>query len=278
MALDDKALRSRLAFIRYLYHRGVEQARQPHPFDVMSVLMFHDAVELFLHLVLEHHDPARKRGKVEFMQYFDLLPLKGRTSIDRLNTARVGLKHSGLPPGPGSVVEFPGVVLNFLEENCRDLLLGVDFSRVSMVDLVRSDRVRPHLQSAQEAIASGDGIQAMSQVGVAFAKLVDEHEVIGPPPDVLNEYPFRVSSGLFWGQAEDIGKIRAVVSVLALGLDFRRWVRFSRLTRPVVRVSVGEVQYGNVEWEGPPPSLDSCRECMDFVVESALRLESIEAS
>lgn len=59
--------------------------------------MFHDAVELFMHLALEHHDPRRKRGRVEFMEYFTLLSLTGRTSIDRLNTARVVLKHAGLP-------------------------------------------------------------------------------------------------------------------------------------------------------------------------------------
>src|SRR5687768_16603980 len=116
MALDEKSVRRRLGFIRYLYHRAAEQSRQPHPLDTISVLMFHDAVELFMHLALEHHDPARAtsvKQRVQFMDYFNLLPaLKGRTPIERLNTARVGFKHSGVPPSTEPVSEFPIVTLN----------------------------------------------------------------------------------------------------------------------------------------------------------------------
>jgi hypothetical protein len=271
MALDEKTLRTRLAFIRYVYEHGVDQAHRPHPFDTLSVLTLHDAAELFMHLALEHHDPQRKK-QIAFMEYFSLLPsLSGRTPIERLNTARVGLKHSGVLPASSAIAEFPTAVLSFLGDNCH-ALLGIDFNRVSMVDLVRSDDVRAHLQSAEAAIVDGEGIKAMGELAIAFAKLTDIHELIGAPPEYLDQFP---TAGRFWNTGE-IGALRSVVSVLALGLDLRRWARFKRLVPQVVRASVGEVQYGLAEWTGDPPTPADLQFCLDFVVQSALRLEGEE--
>jgi len=57
---------SRLAFIRYLHHQGVQQARLPEPQSSAAVLLLHDAVEAFLLLAAEHLGTAPPR---EFGQY-----------------------------------------------------------------------------------------------------------------------------------------------------------------------------------------------------------------
>lgn len=44
----DKAVTRRLAFIRYLFNRAVEQSKKSEPLSSVSLLMFHDAIELFL--------------------------------------------------------------------------------------------------------------------------------------------------------------------------------------------------------------------------------------
>ncbi len=277
--LNTQTIRTRLAFIRYLFRRALEQSRQPYPGQAVSVLTFHDAVELFLHLAFEHAGLTGKTD-VKFLEYWGRLAdaspplnLSGKTSMDKLNRARVSLKHYGMPPSPGDVEGFRGSVTSFFEDNCTRVF-GVDFERVSMVDLVRSDQVRPHLAATEDAIATGDGVRAMNELALAFAKLVDEHEIIGPPPDVVPDGSIRgTPAGLFWNSGE-IEKLRAVVSVVALGLDFRRWVRFRRLVPMAVRVSVGETHYGNLEWSGPAPVLTDCQESFDFVIESALKLEA----
>ena len=43
----------RLALIRYLYIQGVDQSEQPEPMALLSILTFHDAVEMFCHLACE---------------------------------------------------------------------------------------------------------------------------------------------------------------------------------------------------------------------------------
>ena len=59
---------SRLAFIRYLHHQGVQQGRLPEPQSSAAVLLLHDAVEAFLLLAAEHLGAAAPR---EFGQYWD---------------------------------------------------------------------------------------------------------------------------------------------------------------------------------------------------------------
>lgn len=52
-ALNSSTVR-RLAFIRFFYGQGLEQAGRPQPMAATALLSFHDAVEMFLLLAAEH--------------------------------------------------------------------------------------------------------------------------------------------------------------------------------------------------------------------------------
>ena len=72
----------RLVFIKYLYTQGLTQSKQSPPLSSASVLSFHDAVELFLHLTLEHVGASKKDPS--FMEYWDLINDKLDTYIATL--------------------------------------------------------------------------------------------------------------------------------------------------------------------------------------------------
>lgn len=57
----------RLALIRYLYNNGVQQSREPEPLGLVSILTFHDSIELFLQLAAERLNVS-KPG-LSFMDY-----------------------------------------------------------------------------------------------------------------------------------------------------------------------------------------------------------------
>ena len=57
----------RLALIRYLYTVGVRQSEQPEPAGAMSILIFHDSIELLLQLASEHLDVSTKNAS--FLNY-----------------------------------------------------------------------------------------------------------------------------------------------------------------------------------------------------------------
>src|SRR6266571_312990 len=90
----------RLALIRHLYRLGVVQSRLPAPLSAISILIFHDGVELFLQLASEALD-AETKSKMEFMDYWGPISKKlpgGELGMNeamrRLNKARVGFKPS----------------------------------------------------------------------------------------------------------------------------------------------------------------------------------------
>lgn len=102
----------RLSFIKYLYQLAVEQSNQPSPKDSSSILTFHDSIELFLQLSGEILN-AKIKTTTKFMEYWEIInkelggvELSQKASMNRLNTARRSLKHSGLLPTKPDIESF----------------------------------------------------------------------------------------------------------------------------------------------------------------------------
>jgi len=58
MALSAPQMK-KLAFIKYLFNHTISVSRQPEPLCIASILLFHDTVELFMHLSCEINDPGK---------------------------------------------------------------------------------------------------------------------------------------------------------------------------------------------------------------------------
>jgi hypothetical protein len=138
----------RLAFVRYLYGVAVDQSHQPEPFAAVSLLTFHDACEMFLQIAAEHNAITFGQRAPDLMAYWSLfdeqahLQLTSKTAINRLNKARINLKHAGVPPAHADVEGFRAVVTSFFEDNALTLL-GVEFDQISLTLMVRFDDVWP---------------------------------------------------------------------------------------------------------------------------------------
>lgn len=180
----DEAIK-RLAFIKYLYNVGVEQARKPEPFCWVSVLTFHDAAELFLELSLEYHNSSRRLKDIRFMQYWDelnpLLKKKGkneltqRISMERLNEARVAFKHHGTPPSKVAIDDFRASVTSFLEGN-TPIVFDVNFADVALVELVKYEATKNCLKEAEELLKQSKKEDSLDKIALAFTELIDDYE------------------------------------------------------------------------------------------------------
>jgi hypothetical protein len=136
----------RLAFIKNLYSVGAEQSKREEPLCWMSILTFHDAVELFLALASEYLDLDVNIKDIKFMEYWSLLSkilkkkekgeLTQKISMEKLNKARVDFKHYGNPPSKSAIEDFRANTTSFLDENTR-LVFDVEFSNISLVELVK---------------------------------------------------------------------------------------------------------------------------------------------
>ncbi len=91
----------RLSLIKKFYQHAIEYSHKPDPLNSISILMFHDSIELFLVLSAEFLDPTIKKN-VQFNEYFEKInqklngdQLTQKKSIIKLNQARVSFKHYG---------------------------------------------------------------------------------------------------------------------------------------------------------------------------------------
>jgi hypothetical protein len=103
----------RLAFIRFLYGQGLEQAVRPQPLAATALLSFHDAVEMFLLLATEHLRVNLDRNTT-FDGYWTQVAaqasvqLPSRNAMRRMNNSRVNFKHHGSIPSATDLDQFRG--------------------------------------------------------------------------------------------------------------------------------------------------------------------------
>lgn len=282
----------RLALVRHLYDLGVQQSRGPEPTSALALLPFHDAAEMYLLLACERHNAGGK--KPDFMDYFAYLEdagivLSEREAMRRLNKARVAIKHNGVLPAAVDVEGFRQSTTNFLQNNSQ-AAFGIDFDRISLVSLVQDERIRGQLEAAEQALADGNIGEALAEATAAFALLIagTNH----PPRPISEERPYSLRSAALRGfssfdvrrvgeafEARKLGEavvssaevFSEAITLIGHGLDFTRYLQFKMYAPVALLMMDGSVTIQQMRTPTSDPVAG--RECVAFVVDTAIRLE-----
>jgi len=283
----------RLAFVRYLLGVGIDQSRRPDPLAAVALLTLHDAAEMFLQIVAEHQNASDQERN--FIAYWNKLEKKGvrlshRVAMERLNAARVNLKHRGVSPSHADIEGFRETVSSFLLENAKEVL-GIDFDRLSLTHLLKSDTVRQLLEAAEAALGSGDLQTAMGESAQAFVRAMTEYR---SRPRRTGQWtrgydlhgPFAANNLLFGVsnvprearrivEAIDRGAqgLAEAITIVGYNLDFEGYLLFKSHTPWVHQFIGGRMQ---VEWNpnSLPTDPELVRRCVAFVVDTTIRLEA----
>lgn len=305
MPLSPEALGRGLATVRYLYDLGVQHSRQSGLRQSAAILTFHDAVEMFLVLGLQHHDSYRG-GHYNFPDYWTELAnatppvlVTQQSTMATMSRTRANFKHHAIPPARTVIEEARVHVRDFLEENTATVF-GVKFDEVRLSMLVQgSQETRRHLEAAEHAMTAGQYDDAIGEIAYALHTLLTEYQqrvvkrdgtrrglrlnrvFVSPVfgvlrgPSVAGGMPYASDDlARFANDAgEAIHELQVAVRVLGLGLDFGRWARFMSLA-PAIH-DFGGGQLNRTEWhrENEPPTLKECEFCYEFVIDSALHLQ-----
>lgn len=271
MSLNPEIIR-RLSIIKYLYQLGVEQSYKTKPLDSISILMFHDSIELFLELSAEFLS-ASIRKNTRFLEYFDKInqqlngeQLTQKQSMNRLNRARVSLKHHGMLPHPSDIEGYRIVSKTFFEENIS-IVFGINFNDISLIDLVKNDKVKQFLYSSQNYYREGEFKNAIENIAIAFKIMIDDYE--------MDKKRFGVNSFFFkrlW-KKNHLEKIQRILKVLVLDIDSRKYIKFNLLT-PYVLANKKVSWYG--ERNRRPIKKEYVDFCFNFVIETALTLQELD--
>ncbi len=291
----QKNLLERLAFIKYLYNVGVEQSRMPEPMCWISILTFHDSIELFLQLACIQKDINSKN--ISFIEYWEKLAEKKITITQKepcrqLNEARVSLKHHGTHPAKLDIEGYRATATNFFNENIQTLF-GIPFSNISLLSLVYNTEVQNQLREAQSLIEQGNYNDSLEKVIRAFNILLEN--ALNFEKSTYYKDPFKFTD-YNYDEVRELQEIKEYfapmersLKIICLGLDYKRYAKFYSLTPeeyghqsregifyyrysgPANKESTG---LGNYEIR--TASQEEATFCFNFVIECAIKIQDFD--
>ena len=290
----------RLGLAKYLLRLGVGQSRQPEPIGGIALLSLQDATELFLQLAAEHVG-AKRTKKIEFMAYWDVIEerldgksLPNRASMQRLNAARVSLKHYGTLPARTEVREFGIMVDGFFEEAAQ-VVFDVLLDSVSLTDFIECEECRLALKRSEAFMIEGELGKGLTACAESFYSLVRDYEDrkrerFGRSPFLFGE-DMTFSHSFLLADPDDlvaanrafqefarkieksVAEIQKGLKIMSMGLDYRKYSKFRLLTPMVFFSTAGKKLIPGASSEGTKDQLSFC---IDFVLESALDLQAFD--
>ncbi|WP_411135863.1 hypothetical protein [Streptomyces sp. C10] len=287
----------RLAFVRFLHAQGVAQSAQPEPMSAAAILSFQDAVEHFLLISADHLD-VNLPSSMQFLQYWEKLQpklpagqaLPSKQALGRVNKLRVDLKHHGNIPSSHAIAQSKADVTTFFTDAAR-MIFDVDFETVDMADLVAHPEVARLLREARTHIEADRVVFAMAGLALAFEELLAHYTARkagwGGSPFILgdrlpifrperSERDSQVSRQLK-ALTTATHQMRQAMQVIALGIDYARYVHFRVLTPDEMSWGRdGSIKF-SVNDMSKALTADDYQQARLFVIESALQAARADA-
>lgn len=154
---------NRIIFAKYLYKDGELACNIKNEQMVFSkgLLLLHDATDNALGAIADHLG-AKLNDKTYILNYFFLIKQADKkhrtvpymTSIKKLTTIRNNIKHQGILPDIKSNAHFPSTVYQLITDICQTYL-GLDFSSLSLKNLIINKKVLNFINKAEKEIEDG---------------------------------------------------------------------------------------------------------------------------
>lgn len=287
----------RLAFVRFLHEQGIMQSSQPEPLSAAAVLSFQDAVEHFL-LIAADHLKVNLPSSMQFLQYWERLnpalptgqELPSKQALDRVNKIRVALKHYGTIPSTQAITQARADVSTFFTD-ATQMIFGVDFASVDMVDLVSREETARLLHDAQTHADVGDVVAALAGLVLAFDELLEYYT--GTTFRERGRSPFAFGPRLrnFKPRDRDFDRdaatqltkltevsrqLQQAMQVISLGIDYAKYSQFKALTPEVAGFMDGSTKFFYHQGHEQLTAEDYSSARL-FVIESALQAVRADA-
>lgn len=245
--LTRDVLVPRLGMIRHLFELGDGQRAGRYP--AVAVLCFHDALEIFLQIGLEHHE-ADSKERAEFLQLFDSLKakvptLENRDALKRVNDSRKVVKHKAIEITSKEVERCYDRTRAFLQQN-SPTVFGLDLFTAVLSDSIADDKVRAVVKKAEAALEAGDLPESLTQAASAFDDLARRRGLVS-----------KIA-------------VETKVNLMAIGVEYERLLQFQRST-PTVYTAVSGKQ--TFSFRFTKMTREHCTFCIAFVVDVATGVE-----
>ena len=170
-----KEVLNRIIFAKKLYKDGELSCNIGNDQMIFAkgLLLLHDATDNALGAIADHIG-VKLKGDTYILKYFEIIKeedpqnrtLPYMTQIRNLTTIRNNIKHQGIFPDIKSNAHFPSTVYQLITDICKTYL-SLDFSTVSLKNLIRDEKVLNFINRAEKEMA--DGKMRESLISSAFA-------------------------------------------------------------------------------------------------------------
>jgi hypothetical protein len=297
--MDMEIIIKRLAFAKYLIEKGNQESNNSEPLSSIALLHYHDALELIFNLVLE--DNNINESNLSFMKYFDKvnewLKSKGkdeinlRSSLDKLKDRRKNLKHKGLFPSKTGIEESKFTANSIFEKLCENVY-GLDAHEISLVELIENQRVKGFIKEAIDSY-NNDQKKSIEKISLSFEFLLRDYE--HPKVDSFYRSPFNFGEDMisfdssfvreemtgdkmeeFVGKIiESIEAIQKALKILAFGLDYKKYLKFSLLIPEPIWRTLKDMPEVPLSQE-VKISKEDFDFCINFLIECSLKLQEFD--
>ncbi|MFX0077292.1 MAG: hypothetical protein ACFE96_17765 [Candidatus Hermodarchaeota archaeon] len=303
----DYVFTRRLSLIKYFYNLALTQSTQPAPQNSISVLMFHDCIELFLILAAEKVGGTIS-DKMFILDYVNVInqqlvndKLSQKGTLKRLNDTRKTFKHKGILLGESEIEALRITTKLFLDEN-TNLIFGINFDEISMIDLIENQNVKQILANSQKYFITNNFKEALEHIAIAYSVLIKEIKISKKLSDLSTfnvlgwRFPFLHRFDMNMSEDmrsinEALGNIKNALEPLLLGVDYRKFIKFKILTPNIVDYLGRYPEDGSslpedyskvfsIHWLRDKGDRDFKKEdvqfCLEFIIETSLKLQEFE--
>lgn len=296
--MKKEGIIKRLAFIKYILNQANYQSGLPEPICASSLLSFHDATELLLHLIAEEFNVSVNDS---FMDYWSKLNPKLKQlekneltlieSMKRLNKARVALKHHGILPSKLDIEDYRTLTNTFFEESIKNVF-DISFDEVSLIEMITYKKTKEYLKNAEQEFKENKIKECVINLAISFSMLLSEYE--NTKRSRYDSSPFYFGSDMNFLSAfflgvdhndklsrfidttkDSITFIQRAIKILSFGIDYKKYVKFSLVTPPTTFIPGRDGPFVSMIRE-PTMSKEEFDFCYNFIIESALKLQEFD--
>jgi hypothetical protein len=273
-----KEVFNRIIFAKNLYKDGELACNIENDQIIFAkgLLLLHDATENVLGAIADQVG-VKLKDRTYILDYFDLIKevdpqkrtLPYMTQIKNLSTIRNIIKHQGILPDIKSNAHFPSTVYQLITDICQTYL-GLDFSSISLKNLIRNKKVLKFINKAEKEIA--DGMIRESLISLAYA-MYDICEYSMTQAAYWTGYLFKQQKEVIYTEPYSSSH---TIDLLQNRVDPYLYHRFKNLT-PLIgeNTKTNKLTYYWDKNYGHPVNWteQNAKFCLDFCIDTALKFQ-----
>lgn len=284
IALDD-ITRKKLILVRQLFQRALLQAENQHSYvdRIMALIGFDLCNETVLKAVLNSLDSRATPGdgfhsviqQVENkLKDKSLQQIPDVSNIHYVHSLRNDAQHKVKYPNETDVSDCRTYTRDFLKKVVSNIW-NEDFDSISLVDLIQDSTVKSLLIKANEAFKNDKFSDSANEANDAFDTIIRfvKSSIVGE--ERLTNFTGKSSRDLIESSdnLEDIDYLRNLLLISILGLDFKSYIKYKRITNFYISINTDDIYTSRLKTktynEGEADYI------LEFVTNAAIQIESL---